>query len=83
LAFKIVYKKSVENDLARMDKSEARRILNKIDEMLPTRADTFPALKGDFSGLRKFRFGDYRVIFVILGDEVQVLRIGNRKDIYD
>ena len=59
----------------------ARRILNKLDEELPANAGRYPALKGEFAGLRKFRVGDYRVIYVILGDEVQVLRIAHRKGI--
>jgi len=82
LAYNVVYKKSVEKDLARLDRPVAKRILNRIEEELPTRADTYPALKGEFAGLRKFKVGDYRVIFVILDDDVQVLRIGNRKEIY-
>jgi mRNA interferase RelE/StbE len=82
LAYKIVYKRSVQKDLARLDKSTARRILNKIESELPAKAGTCPSLKGEFAGLRKFRMGDFRVIFVILDDEVQVLRIGDRKDVY-
>jgi mRNA interferase RelE/StbE len=82
LAYRVVYKKIVERDLSRLDKPAARRILNKIEEELPAKADTFPALKGEFAGLRKFRVGEYRVIFVILGKEVQVLRIGDRKEVY-
>ena len=82
MAYRVVYKRSVEKDLTRLDKPTARRILNKIEEELPAKADSYPALKGEFAGLRKFRVGDYRVIFAILGDEVQVLRIGDRKDVY-
>ena len=82
MAFNIVYKRSVEKDLAKLDKMTARRILNKIEDDLGAKADIYPALKGEFSGLRKFRVGDYRIIFAILGDQVQVLRIGNRKEVY-
>ncbi|MDO9350111.1 MAG: type II toxin-antitoxin system mRNA interferase toxin, RelE/StbE family [Deltaproteobacteria bacterium] len=46
------------------------------------RCDTYPILKGQFAGLRKYRVGDYRVIYAILGDDVLVLRIGHRKDVY-
>ena len=44
--------------------------------------DRYPTLKGKFAGLRKYRVGDYRVIFAIAGREVLVLRIGNRRDVY-
>ena len=83
MAFEIAYKKSVEKDLADLGKAEARRILDKIEKDLPARAGTYPVLKGPFSGLRKLRVGDYRVIFAILGNQVLVLRIGHRKEIYN
>ena len=56
------------------------RILDQ--KTLPKKADTYPALKGDFAGLRKFRVGNYRVIFAILDNAVVVLKIGDRKDVY-
>ena len=83
MAFDITYKKSVGKDLARLGKTEARRILDKIDKELPARADSYPALKGQFSGLRKLRVGDYRVIFAILGAQVLVLRIGHRREVHE
>ena len=83
MAFEIAYKKSVEKDLARLGKSEARRVLDKIERDLPARADGYPVLKGQFAGLRKCRVGDYRVIFAILGPQVLVLGIGHRSEIYD
>jgi len=82
LAYNIGYKKSVERDLKKLPKAEARRILDQIEEELPEKADAYPVLKGQFAGLRKFRIGDYRVIYAILGNEAVVLRIGHRKDVY-
>ena len=83
MAFEIAYKKSVRKDLASLPKATARRILDKIDSALAARADTFPALAGEFAGLRKLRVGDYRVIFAILENRVLVLRIGHRRDVYE
>ena len=82
MAYNIVYKKSVQRDLKKLPKAEARRVLNQVEEELSKNADTYPVLKGQFAGLRKYRVGDYRVIYAILGDEVLVLRIGHRKDVY-
>ncbi|HDM76723.1 MAG TPA: type II toxin-antitoxin system RelE/ParE family toxin [Deltaproteobacteria bacterium] len=39
-------------------------------------------LTDDRLGSYRFRIGDYRVIFDIEGDEIVVLRVGHRKDIY-
>ncbi|MDZ4853875.1 MAG: type II toxin-antitoxin system RelE/ParE family toxin [Nitrospirota bacterium] len=33
-------------------------------------------------GSYRFRIGDYRVVFDIEGDEIVVLRVGHRRDIY-
>ena len=83
MAVDITYKKSVEKDLVNLGKAEARRVIDKVEKDLATRADTYPVLKGPFSGLRKLRVGDYRVVFAILGQQVLVLRIGHRSAIYD
>jgi mRNA interferase RelE/StbE len=32
--------------------------------------------------LRKYRVGDYRVVFAIVEREVVVLRVGHRRDVY-
>jgi mRNA interferase RelE/StbE len=82
LTYNIVYKKSVQRDLKKISKREARRILNQIEEELSKKADTHPVLKGQFAGLRKYRVGDYQIIYAILQDDVLVLRTGHRKDVY-
>jgi len=82
LAFNIKYKKSIERDISRLDKKEARRILGKIEKDLSERAESYPVLKGEFAGLRKMRVGDYRVIFTIIDNDILVLRIGHRREIY-
>ena len=33
-------------------------------------------------GQYRFRIGDYRVVFDLAGDEIQVLEVGHRKEIY-
>jgi len=82
LADNIVYKNSVLRDLKKLPKAEAGRILDQIEDELSKNAETYPALKGQFAGLRKYRVGDYRVIYAILQDDVLILRIGHRRDVY-
>ncbi|NLE68447.1 MAG: type II toxin-antitoxin system RelE/ParE family toxin [Lentisphaerae bacterium] len=82
MAYNIQYKRSVEKDLSRLDKREARRVLDKIEKELSTHPDRCPTLKGEFKGLRKIRIGDYRVIYAILENDVLILRIGNRREVY-
>lgn len=82
MSFKIAFKKSVARDLKRLDKDQAERLLAKIEEELPHKAQAFPLLSGKFSGLRRFRVGDYRVVYSIIGDTALILRISHRRDAY-
>lgn len=83
MAYKIKFKNSVSKDLKKLDKPFVIEILNKIDSELSINADKYPLLKGKFSGLRRFRVGDYRFIYTIIEiDAVLILRIAHRKEIY-
>ncbi len=82
MAFNVVYKKSIHRDLKRLSKAEARRVIEQLEKDLSKKAETYPVLKGQFAGLRKYRVGDYRVIYVIIEKDVLVLRIGHRRDVY-
>ena len=82
MAYNIVYKKSVQRDLKKLSKSEAGRILDRIEKELSRKPELYPFLKGQFAGLRKFRVGEYRIIYALLGPDVLILRIGHRKNVY-
>jgi addiction module RelE/StbE family toxin len=82
LSYKIAFKKSVARDLKKIDRDSADIILRKIEDELPEKAETFPALTGKFSGLRKFRVGDYRVIYSIIEDTALIVRISHRQEAY-
>ncbi len=82
MAYNITFKKSVAKDLKKIDRSEAVRILKKIASEFSMQADELPELKGQFNGLKKYRIGNYRVIFAIIDDSILILRIQHRKDVY-
>jgi mRNA interferase RelE/StbE len=82
LAYSILYKKSVQRDLKKLGKAEARRILDQVEAELSKKPDSYPILKGEFAGLRKFRVGDYRIIYALIDENVVVLRIGHQRDVY-
>jgi mRNA interferase RelE/StbE len=82
LDYSIDYKRSVAKDLKRIGKTNVKRIMDKIDKDLVHNPDRFPTLSGPFAGMRKYRVGDYRVIFVIIEQSVLILRVQDRKDVY-
>lgn len=82
MAFKIRIREDALEDLERIPKSDAKRILERIENHLPQSALLEEQLKGELKGLRRMRVGDYRVIFAIEQETVIVLQVMNRKDIY-
>ena len=82
MPYNIVYKKSVHRDLKKIKKSEVIKIIDQLEKDLSNKPDSYPVLKGQFAGLRKYRVGDYRVIYAIIKKNVLVLRIGHRRNIY-
>ena len=82
MPYNIVYKKSVHRDLKKIKKTEAIKIIDQLEKDLSNKPDSYPVLKGQFAGLRKYRVGDYRIIYAIIEKNVLVLRIGHRRNIY-
>ncbi len=82
MACNIVCKKSVHRDLNKLSKPEAKRIFDLSEKELIRQPETNPVLKGQFAGLRTYGVGDYGVIYALLGLDILILRIGNRKDVY-
>ena len=82
MVYKVQFKKSVGRDLRKINKTQVRTILGKIESELSKTLESCPVLTGKFAGLRKFRVGDYRIIFSILGDTVLILRVSHRKEAY-
>jgi len=83
--YKVVYLDQVEDDLKRLDKTAARKILARIETYLvqdPKRLGK--PLTGEFHGYWRYRWGDYRVIYKIAEQEILivVLRISHRGEAY-
>ena len=82
MTYNITFKNSVFRDLKKINKTDTDLILNKIEKDLSDNPLKYPVLTGKFSGLRKYKIGDYRIIYTVLTDTVLILRISHRKDVY-
>jgi len=84
VAFRLLYHPLVKSeDLPRIAAKARARIRRAIEE----RAAAAPArygkpLRFTLKGLWSLRVGDYRIIYAIQGDEVWVLNIGHRREVY-
>ncbi len=78
----IVFKSSIERDLKNIDNHKAIQLINKIRVNLPSLALQCKPLKGRFKDLRRYRIGNYRIIFTVIGNEIIITKIGHRKNVY-
>lgn len=87
MAWRIELTETANQQLAKLDKVEARRITKFLRERLAATdnpRNTGKALSGPLGGLWRYRVGDYRLICDIQDGVlcVLVLRIGNRREAY-
>ena len=76
------YKKKVYQDLKRIDKKEAIRIIDKLEKVLSKNPDKGIPLKGRYKGLYKLRIGNYRVRYYKIPTGVEIVRIEHRSQAY-
>jgi mRNA interferase RelE/StbE len=73
----------VEKDIPALPKTMRARIRTAIDRRLTTEPESYgKPLRYSLQSLWSLRVGDYRVIYRINGNEVVILKIGNRRDVY-
>ena len=81
---KIRYHPKVKSeDIPRLSPDISTRIENAIRNRLiknPIKYGLY--LHGSLKGYRKLRVGDWRIIYRVMHNEIRILVIGNRKDVY-
>lgn len=85
MAWKIEFEPRVENDLNKLDRQAQKHILDYFEHRIAPLDDVRvygKALRSQFSGLWRYRIGDYRAICRIEDEAVKVLvlRVGHRKN---
>lgn len=76
-------KSSAVKALKKIAIKERERIVAAIDALASNPA-AGGVLKGEFSGLRRLRVGDYRIVYEVDDGEllVLVIRVGHRQGVY-
>jgi len=87
LAWTIDFTDTAKEQLRKLDKQAARRIVDYMDERiggLENPRNTGRALTGPLGSFWRYRVGDYRVICDIQDGALSVLvvQVGNRREIY-
>jgi len=83
--FRIIYHSAVvKRDIPRLDAGIRSRVRHAIEAKLSVAPEELSKpLAYSRKGLWRLRVGDWPVVCVIRGNEVWVLRIGHRREVYD
>lgn len=83
MSYSIRIKGSAARELRRLPSETRHRLVEAIDR-LAEEPLAGSALKGEFSGLRRLRVGQYRIIYHAFRAELTVLvvRVGHRQSAY-
>lgn len=85
MAYRLLYHPAVkEDDLPPINLKMRDRIRRAIEQRLATEPTYYgEPLRHKLKGYWKLRVGDYRVAYRMAGQEVWILTIGHRKEVYD
>ncbi len=76
-------KASAAKALRKIRVVDQARLIEAIDQLAES-PNAGSALKGEFSGLRRIRVGDYRIVYEVDHGvlTILVLRVGQRREVY-
>ena len=80
--YQLVYTRRAVKDIRRLDKNVKQRLKNALEKYQENPLFYAQRLVNPEFGTYRFRAGDYRVIFDIEDDQIIVLRVGHRREIY-
>jgi len=82
--YRILIDKRVVKDLKKIDKNKRLKIIDAIENKIAYDPYKGKRLAGNLSDFWRYRVGDYRIIYLIFEDrvEVEIVKAGHRKDIY-
>jgi mRNA interferase RelE/StbE len=80
--YRLIYTRRSERDLSKLDPNTKDRIGKALLRYAEDPLRFAEKLSDPILGEYRFRIGDYRVIFDIQEDEIIILRVGHRREIY-
>jgi mRNA interferase RelE/StbE len=87
VAYTLLIKASAQRELVNLPNADRHLVENRIAALAdnPWPNGCKPLRGNRFKGLYRIRSGDYRIIYQVQNSEliVLVVKVGNRKDVYD
>ena len=82
MKYKLVHAKRAARDIARLDRAAKERIRGSLECYAQSPFSYAKKMVDSALGMYRFRIGEYRIIFDVEGDEIVVLRVEHRCEIY-
>jgi len=83
MPYKILYHSKIADDLSRISHDIRKRIFKAIELKISISPDKYgKPLRKPLAGYWRLRAGDYRIVYQIIKDEVLILAIMHRSEIY-
>ena len=82
MKYRLVYTHRAARDISGLEANVQKRIGKALKRYLEEPLQYASKLTDATLGTYRFRIGDYRVVFDIEDENVVVLRVGHRRDIY-
>ena len=85
MAFNVLWHERAFHDLRLLDRMISGKIIKRVKNHLSLDPEkSGKPLKGILTGLYRYRWGNYRIIYVIDNTEnrISILHVGHRKDVY-
>ena len=80
----VYHPKVVSSDIPRLAKSAAALIQRAIEQRLIIDPVSYGLpLRAGLKGYRKMRVSDYRVVYSVVENQIRIIAIGHRKNIYE
>ena len=77
-----IWPESARAELRAIEQETAIRILRALDRYGESGEGDVRALTGQWQGYFRIRVGDYRVLFVVTSEEITIVRVRHRSDVY-
>jgi mRNA interferase RelE/StbE len=84
VSYQLYITKTAHKDIKRLDSVTKKRLKKKLEQFMaqPDPMHQAVQLKDPFDGSFRWRIGNYRVVFELVGESIYILRIQHRSEIY-
>jgi len=84
MAFEVSFSNKAARELKKLDKQVQKRIIEKLIQYANSENLTeAKRLTNPLLGEWRYRIGDYRVIFDLVDNEILVLKVAHRSEVYE